>query len=47
MTLEQRFQRQQHWPLVVDDQDAVILCFHYFALLVLRMCRVLQLFKLR
>jgi hypothetical protein len=47
MPLKQRFQRHQHRPLVVDDEDAVVLCFHYFALLVLGMCRGLQLLKLR
>src|SRR4029453_6501030 len=47
MALEQRFQRHQHRPLVVDDQDAMVLRFHYFALLVLRTCRGLQLLKLR
>jgi hypothetical protein len=45
MPLEQRFQRHQHRPLVVDDQDVVVLRFHHFALLVLRTSSGLQLLK--
>jgi hypothetical protein len=47
MPLEQRFQRHQHRSLVVDDQDVMVLRFHYFALLVLRTCSGLQLLKPR
>src|SRR5215831_19358338 len=47
MPLKQRFQRHQHGALVVDDQDAVVLRFHHFALLVLRTCSGLQLLRLR
>jgi hypothetical protein len=45
MAREKRLERHQHGPLVIDDQDTVIFCFHSIALLVLRTTSQLQLLK--
>jgi hypothetical protein len=45
--LQQRLERHEHGPFVIDDQDMTVICFHSIALLVLRTIRSLQLLKRR
>jgi hypothetical protein len=45
MAREKVLECHQHGPLVIDDQDAMIFCFHSIALLVLRTTIALQLLK--
>jgi hypothetical protein len=48
MSLEKRFERQENRPLVINDQDAMVLGFHFkLALFLLPMSNWFQLSKRR
>jgi len=48
MSLQKRFEGQENWTLVINDQDAMILGFHFkLALFLLRIAHWFQLSKRR